>query len=42
MTYSAQVYRILIASPGDVREERDVVEAELNSWPSARSRSRPT
>ena len=37
MAYSAQVYRILLASPGDVGEERDAVEAELVSWGRLRS-----
>lgn len=32
MSYSAEVYKILIASPGDVGEERKVISEVINQW----------
>lgn len=32
MSFNAQVYRVLIASPGDLDEERDVIERAVHSW----------
>lgn len=37
MTFNARVARVLIASPGDTREERDAVERSLHRWNSARA-----
>jgi hypothetical protein len=32
VSFSATVYRVLIASPGDLTEEREVIEEVVNSW----------
>ena len=32
MAYNATVYKIFIASPGDTREERDIVEQIIHDW----------
>lgn len=32
MSYSANVFRILIASPSDVREERDIISHVIQEW----------
>jgi hypothetical protein len=40
MTYSARVFRILIASPSDVEEERDAVVSVIQAWNDSHSRSR--
>ncbi|MGJ8649584.1 MAG: OST-HTH/LOTUS domain-containing protein [Opitutaceae bacterium] len=32
MAFSATVYRILVASPGDVGEERDIIPEVINEW----------
>jgi hypothetical protein len=32
VSFSATVYRVLIASPGDLKEEREVIEDVVNSW----------
>ena len=31
-SFSAKVYRIMIASPSDVKKERDAVEDVLSEW----------
>jgi hypothetical protein len=40
MAYSARVFRILIASPSDVEEERDAVVSVIQAWNDLHSRSR--
>ena len=42
MTYQAQIVRVLIASPSDVMEERDAVEATLHRWNAEHSESAGT
>ena len=37
MAFDAHVLRILIASPGDTKEERDAVERGLHGWNAARA-----
>lgn len=32
MSFDAKVYRVLIASPGDLEQERGVIEAVINDW----------
>lgn len=32
VSYSAHVYRILIASPSDVEEEREIVVSAIQAW----------
>lgn len=32
MTFSATVLRVLIASPGDLSEERETATAAINAW----------
>jgi hypothetical protein len=32
MPFDAKVFRVLIASPGDVREERNVIPEIINEW----------
>lgn len=39
MTYSAQVHRILIASPGDVDKERNQISNTINDWNCVHSES---
>lgn len=39
MTYGAQVYRILIASPGDVEKERNQISNTINDWNCVHSES---
>ena len=39
MPFAAQVYRIMIASPGDVEEERDVIREAVHRWNSLHSSS---
>lgn len=39
MTYSAQVHRILIASPGDVEKERNQISNTINDWNCVHSES---
>ena len=40
MPFDARVLTVLIASPGDVRAERDVIERELHDWNSSYSTTR--
>jgi hypothetical protein len=40
MSYSARVFRILIASPSDVEEERDAVVSVIQAWNDLHSRTR--
>ncbi len=40
MAYQATVYRVLIASPGDVERERDAVEAAIHAWNDEHSMDR--
>jgi hypothetical protein len=40
MPYKATVFNVLIASPGDVQEERDIARAVVHEWNSVHSRSR--
>jgi len=42
MPYNAKVFRILIASPGDVSEERDIVARTIQEWNDLRSFERKT
>lgn len=37
MPFNANVLQVLIASPGDIREERDAVESALHGWNSSRA-----
>jgi hypothetical protein len=37
MPFDAHVLRVLIASPGDTKEERDAVERSLHGWNAARA-----
>jgi len=37
MAFSAHVLRVMIASPGDTREERDAVERSLHGWNTSRA-----
>lgn len=37
MPFDAQVLRVLIASPGDTRDERDAVERALHDWNATRA-----
>lgn len=37
MTYQANVYKVLIASPSDVAEEREIVREVLNEWNAVHS-----
>jgi hypothetical protein len=37
MAFDAHVLRVLIASPGDTKEERDAVEGALHGWNAARA-----
>ena len=39
MAYSASVVRVLIASPGDVPEERKIVTEEIHRWNDAHAES---
>lgn len=39
MPYDARIYRVLIASPGDVKEERDAVDDEMVNWARLRGES---
>jgi nucleoside 2-deoxyribosyltransferase len=39
MTYAAQVYRVLIASPGDVEKERNQISSTINDWNCVHSES---
>ena len=32
MSFTATTYRVLIASPSDLREERDVATMAINDW----------
>lgn len=40
MSYTATVLRIMIASPSDVGEERDAVEAALHGWNASNSKTK--
>ena len=40
MTYTAQVFRVLIASPGDVSEERDTAVKTIQEWNDLNSAER--
>lgn len=40
MAYDARVFQILIASPGDVPEERDIVTEVVHEWNQVNSRER--
>ena len=40
MPFEATVYRVLIASPGDVLQERDVVERAIINWDDEHARDR--
>jgi hypothetical protein len=40
VAYSARVFRVLIASPSDVEEERDAVVSVIQAWNDLHSRSR--
>ena len=40
MSYQATVFRVMIASPSDVEEERDVVRAVLSEWNDVNSEKR--
>ena len=40
MAYDARVYRILIAFPSDVEEERDLVASAIQSWNDLYSHAR--
>ena len=40
MPFPATLYRVLIASPGDVAPERDVVEAAIIDWNDEHARDR--
>ncbi len=40
MAYDARVYRILIASPSDVEEERDIASSVIQSWNDLHSYTR--
>jgi hypothetical protein len=40
MSYAATVFNVLIASPGDIREERRVTREVVHEWNSVHSRSR--
>lgn len=40
MAFEATVYRVLIASPGDVTPERDVIERAIIEWNDKHSRGR--
>jgi hypothetical protein len=40
MSYSATVFNVLIASPGDIQEERRIAREVLHEWNSIHSRSR--
>ncbi len=42
MPYTANVYNVVIASPGDVAKERDVVRAVVNEWNVVHSSDRET
>ena len=35
MSFKAEVYRILIASPGDTEDERSVIPDVINDWNAA-------
>jgi hypothetical protein len=37
MAFDAHVFRVLIASPGDTKEEREAVERSLHGWNAARA-----
>lgn len=39
MPFEAKIYRVLIASPGDVTKERDIVREEVARWNSMHSES---
>lgn len=40
MSYAATVIRVMIASPSDVGEERDAVEAALHGWNASNSKNK--
>ena len=40
MSYSAIVYRVFIASPGDTAKERDLAEKVINQWNTINSKNR--
>ncbi|XVV05922.1 hypothetical protein ACQPW3_11210 [Actinosynnema sp. CA-248983] len=40
MSYTAQVLRVMIASPGDVADARDAVEAAIHGWNDANARNK--
>jgi hypothetical protein len=39
MAYQATVYRVMIASPSDVKDERGIVREEIAAWNAAHSRA---
>ena len=40
MSYTATVYKVMIASPGDVNEERRIIREVITDWNSAHSEAR--
>ncbi|WP_416047921.1 hypothetical protein [Cupriavidus basilensis] len=40
MSYPATVYKVMIASPSDVKEERQIVREEIANWNAAHSETR--
>src|SRR4051812_19989380 len=40
MAYAATVFNVLIASPGDVQDERDIIREVVYEWNATHSRSR--
>ncbi|MBB3014030.1 DUF4062 domain-containing protein [Cupriavidus alkaliphilus] len=40
MSYQATVYKVMIASPSDVKEERQIVREEIANWNAAHSEAR--
>jgi hypothetical protein len=40
MSYKAEVYKVMIASPGDVNEERKIIREVLSEWNAVNSEMR--
>lgn len=40
MPYSAAIFNVMIASPGDVAQERELARDIINEWNAIHSRSR--
>lgn len=40
MSYTAKVYKVMIASPSDVTKERDIIKEVLNDWNAANAEKR--